>query len=269
MPTTYTHYKFGVQVLERLPEDFQKIVYEYPELFFTGLHGPDILFFYMPWSHNKVADLGNDMHRWSGEQFFTMAGDVVKASGMDHKALSYMYGFLCHYALDRQAHAIVDDEAARVGSTHTEIEAELDRILLVRDGYDPITHILTDHLHPRMANAKVFAPFFPGISPREVLVAQLMGRFLLDQLVGRSRLKRAVCFAALKAAGMYEGYKGLFINYEPNPACAEPVRKLLDLYDKALPEAVQFIQDFEANIEGTKDWSSLFAYNFDGQLVSS
>jgi len=267
VPTTYTHYKFGVQVLERLPEETRALILENPYLFYTGLHGPDILFFYMPWQKNKVSDCGNDLHRWSGKQYFSFAGEQVVKNGMDHKDLAYMYGFLCHYALDRQAHAIVDDEAARVGSTHTEIEAELDRILLVEDGYDPITHVLTDHIHPSMANATVYARFFPGITPKEVFAAQEMSIFFLGLLVGRSRIKRQAMFAALKAAGMYDNYKGLFINYEPNPACAEPVQKLLDLYDKALPEAVQFIADFTDNITGKKDWSSLFSYNFDGQLV--
>lgn len=267
MPTTYTHYRFGLQVAERLPEDLKQIIYEYPELFYTGVHGPDILFYYFPWAKNKVNILGNDMHTWSGRKLFSMAGDVVKAGGFDRRDLSYMFGYLCHFALDRQAHAIVDLEAKRVGSTHTEIEAELDRILLVRDGYDPIRKILTKHLHPSLENAKVIAKFCPGVSVQQVLTAQKMNVFFLNQLVSPFRLKRQFLFGLLKAVGMYEGYKGLFINYQPNPACKEPVEKLLVRYDNAIPEAVTFITDFADTVQGDKPWNPLFAYNFDGQLT--
>ena len=267
MPTTYAHYRFGLQVAERLPEDLKQIVYENPELFYTGVHGPDILFYFIPWAVNPVNALGNEMHEWSGKKWFSMAAEVVNGSGFDRRDLAYVFGYLCHFALDRQAHAIVDLEAERVGSTHTEIEAELDRILLVRDGYDPIRKVLTKHLHPSKANAKVIAKFCPGVSVQQVLVAQKMNVFFLNQLVSPLRLKRQFLFGLLKAAGMYEGYKGLFINYQPNPACQEPVEKLLVRYDNAIPEAVTFITEFADNARGEKPWNSLLAYNFNGQPV--
>lgn len=44
MPTTYTHYKFGKEVLETLPHPLQSSIENHRELFDIGLHGPDILF---------------------------------------------------------------------------------------------------------------------------------------------------------------------------------------------------------------------------------
>ena len=56
MPTTYAHYKLGQAVRESLQEREKKIVEEYPELFSIGLHGPDIFFYYKPFSKNKVKN---------------------------------------------------------------------------------------------------------------------------------------------------------------------------------------------------------------------
>ena len=44
MPTSYAHYRFGQKVVGRLPEKYQYFAYEYPEYFYAGLHGPDVLF---------------------------------------------------------------------------------------------------------------------------------------------------------------------------------------------------------------------------------
>ena len=46
VPTTYTHYKFGREVIDALPELLRKTVESGRELFDIGLHGPDILFYY-------------------------------------------------------------------------------------------------------------------------------------------------------------------------------------------------------------------------------
>ena len=63
MPATYAHYKFGQEVRKDLPEKENKIVEEFPELFMIGLHGPDIFFYYKPFSKNKVRQIGHEMHK--------------------------------------------------------------------------------------------------------------------------------------------------------------------------------------------------------------
>ena len=46
MPTTYAHYIFGSEVLYLLPEKYREIAEKYRSLYDTGVHGPDILFYY-------------------------------------------------------------------------------------------------------------------------------------------------------------------------------------------------------------------------------
>lgn len=48
MPANYAHYRFGRDVLKRLPELAFLHSGHCRQAFLTGLHGPDLLFFHNP-----------------------------------------------------------------------------------------------------------------------------------------------------------------------------------------------------------------------------
>ncbi|MDF2951137.1 MAG: hypothetical protein K0S18_720, partial [Anaerocolumna sp.] len=50
MPSAYTHFKFGMEVIKLLPMELQNIILKNKDLYEIGLQGPDILFFYKPLS---------------------------------------------------------------------------------------------------------------------------------------------------------------------------------------------------------------------------
>ena len=47
MPTTYAHDLFGKEVYKRLPSDMKALIRRHGDLYRIGLHGPDILFYYI------------------------------------------------------------------------------------------------------------------------------------------------------------------------------------------------------------------------------
>ena len=55
MPTTYTHQRFGSECLAALPEERREAVQRYRGLYDTGVHGPDIFFYYHPVCPNRVT----------------------------------------------------------------------------------------------------------------------------------------------------------------------------------------------------------------------
>ena len=57
MPTTYAHDLFGKEVYKRLPSDMKALIRRHGDLYRIGLHGPDILFYYMV-SKNPVTQFG-------------------------------------------------------------------------------------------------------------------------------------------------------------------------------------------------------------------
>ena len=61
MPTTYAHDLFGKEVYKRLPSDMKALIRRHGDLYRIGLHGPDILFYYMV-SKNPVTQFGIELH---------------------------------------------------------------------------------------------------------------------------------------------------------------------------------------------------------------
>ena len=62
MPTTYAHDLFGKEVYKKLPSDMKALIRRYRDLYRIGLHGPDILFYYMV-SKNPVTQFETMMKR--------------------------------------------------------------------------------------------------------------------------------------------------------------------------------------------------------------
>lgn len=269
MPSTYAHYRMGKEVWESLRSDERRIIEAWPELYLIGLHGPDILFYYGALGSNPVNAVGYGLHGKSGRSFFEMACGKIRESNNREAALSYIYGVLNHFALDVSCHGYVDEKIAASGISHTEIEVEFDRSLMLADGYDPVTHVLTDHIKPSMENAKIIAPFYPGVTEKQVHKALRSMIFQNKMLLAKTDRKRNFVYAILKATGNYEEMHGLIVNPAGNPACEDSNQKLLELYETAKKRAEAFIGDFNGYLTGEKPFDPIFAYDFGGKKRES
>ena len=86
MPATYTHFRFGQDVKQRLPKGLRRIVDLHEDLFDIGLYGPDILFYYHGAVANPVSLTGFRMHKRNAYGFFKRSLTLTT----DEKALSYI-----------------------------------------------------------------------------------------------------------------------------------------------------------------------------------
>ena len=109
MPALYAHYRFGARVSRRLDGDLKDIVKKYHAQFVIGLQGPDLFFFYRPWSLNRVSKYGYRLHSLSAAPFFEHGISVVKEKGRDSGEYAYLLGFLCHFILDSECHPYVEE----------------------------------------------------------------------------------------------------------------------------------------------------------------
>ena len=146
----------------------RKIIEKYPQLYLIGLHGPDILFYYKPLRPNPVNQIGYDLHGHSGKEFFERAKNIINSQKEKEPFLAYTYGVLNHFALDVSCHGYIDEKIAASGISHTEIEVEFDRMLMLMDGKDPLRQNLTEHIVPCMENAEVIRWFYPKTTPADV-----------------------------------------------------------------------------------------------------
>lgn len=159
MPSTYAHYRMGQEVYRNLTGKPKQIIEKYKELYDIGLHGPDILFYYKPLFANPVNQVGYAMHDRPGIEFFRQASLVMQKAENKEACEAYIYGFCCHFALDVSCHGYIDEKIAESGVSHTEIEVEFDRKLMLTDGFNPLTHNLTGHIHPTLKMPRLSVRF--------------------------------------------------------------------------------------------------------------
>ena len=264
MPSTYAHYRMGKEVWQALSGRERERIDAYPEPYLIGLHGPDILFYYHALSNNPVNAIGYGLHAKPGKTFFEQARMTVQHSTEQDAALSYVYGVLNHFALDVSCHAYVDEKIAASGVTHTEIEVEFDRSLMLKDGLNPVTHVLTDHIRPSADNAKVIAPFYPGITQKQIQKALHSMIFQNRMLLCSSALKRQLIYAVLRLTGNYREMHGLIVDPYGNPACEDSNARLLALYGLAIQRGRDFICLFDTYLKGEADLPPIFDYTFGG-----
>ena len=263
MPSTYAHYRMGKEVAEELTGEAWHTLSMYRQLYLIGLHGPDILFYYKPLKSNVINGIGYGMHCRPGVEFFEHAVKVIE--NKDNKApyLAYMYGVMCHFALDVTCHGYIDEKIEKSGVSHAEIEVEFDRMLMLKDGFDPVRHSLTDHIVPSMRNAKVISCFYEGTTPEQVMQAP-EGMIKYNRLLlAPSGLKRMFVDGLLKLSGNYKEMHGLMVNYNANPLCKDSNEKLMGLYGKAKKLAVQLINEYSA----IDDWNPIYEYTFGSKLI--
>lgn len=266
MPATYAHYRAGETVRRRVDTEAQRVICAYSELYEIGLHGPDILFYYQPLTSNRVNRVGYAMHEKSGASFFSYAAKVLKNHGGREAYLAYIYGFLCHFALDVRCHGLIAEKMARSGLSHAEVEVELDRELLSLDGFEPTRKKLTGHIVPSHKNAEVIEAFYPGISADEVRHALRGFVRYNDLLRAPNALKRQALYAAFRLAKCDKTMHGMVIRSQADPRCADSTDQLLGLYAEGERLAVRLIGEYGVYLRGEAPLDEIFRCNFESQL---
>ncbi len=236
MPSTYAHYVLGRDLLRRYSDDVRSVLRNNLKIYQIGLHGPDILFYYKPLTKNPIRKLGSDLHDRPACEFFKNAVSVANSAETEaerNRRLAYALGFVGHFALDSMCHGYVEKKLSVSGVTHTEIEVEFDRYLMVNDGLNPITHHLTGHIHPTDENARIFSLFYDGVSQKEAKTAIRSFVTYNGLLVAPNDAKRLLIYSVLAASGNYKGMHGMVVNKKPNPKCRDSNLRLEKLMRKA------------------------------------
>lgn len=83
-------------------------------------------------------------------------------------ARAYIYGVICHFALDSECHPYVEKMIHESGISHSEIEMEFDQLLLREDYINPVRYLATKHIRPTEGERGVIAPFFEDLTAETV-----------------------------------------------------------------------------------------------------
>lgn len=266
MPATYAHFRFGKGVRKDLKgSEAAEVIAKHPELFQIGLHGPDLLFYYHPLSGNPVNRLGNALHRKSGKAFSKRARAALQQADDKTPYLAYWYGVLCHFVLDVYCHGYIGETMQLEQLSHSVIETEFDRMLLVHDGYEPVSKKLTDHIRVSRECAEIISRFYPEVTVGQILSSLRGMRFFCNLLVAPSMWKRKLLRFGMRITGNTAEMPGMIMPLQPRPVCKKSNRALGMRYRSARKKAAAVILQWE---RATKE-DELFSYNFESEREGS
>lgn len=163
-------------------------------------------------------------------------------------ARAYIYGFICHFALDSECHPYVE-KIMQVGRvSHNEIEMELDRMMLTEDYHDPLRYLTAKHIQPKMEYAEVIAPFFKDVTAEQIYKA-LKGMVFYHKLfLAPTSGKRKALFLGMKAVGKYDSLHDIVMSVKPDPLCQKYCKVLKRQYSGAVPLAASLIVQYQKKL---------------------
>lgn len=264
MPAFYAHYRFGCDVLRDAPPSIQTVCQENRALFDIGLHGPDLFFFYRPVLPNSVNRIGHEAHHRSGREFLVRGKKVLSAAKDKRATRAYLYGLLCHFALDSVCHPYVAEAMSEYDLTHAAVETAFDRALLTADRIDPLTFDPCGHFEVTRRNAAIIAPFYPpavtDIVEKSLKSMVFYGRVLFNQ----NRAFRTVLDKALYITMHHDAIADMRMTPVRDERCLQSDAHLLELYGEALPLAQALLHDADNYIENGARASAAFDRTFEG-----
>lgn len=263
MPAIYAHDRFGIEVSERLEPDLRKITEKYPAPYAIGLQGPDLFFFYRPWSKNRVNQYGAQLHRISVLPFLEHAREVILRRGRDSREYAYLMGFICHFILDSECHPYVEQMIRQTGVQHLEIEEEFEKKLLRMDRRDAVAFSTAGLVPTDEATAAAIVPFYEGIDLPTVRQSLKDLRMVKRLFCAPGAFKQGCINGVMKVLRQYDRMKGLMNQRTDNPLCAESSEGLMLRFDSAIGIAVEMIRSFDESLQTGKALNERFDRTFE------
>ena len=293
MPAFATHYLF----LEELKSQVEKetgFTLDY-KVAGVGTQGPDIFIFHRLWPpvavYKSLFGVASLLHRCKPAELFETFAEYLKMSGNPHIARSFIYGFILHYALDRNCHPyvyayqdMITDNNKHIHSlaAHNQVEHAVDTYLLnKRKGIYP----------PSLFNPEDTFTTDKKELDEIAYVMQFVSKKLFNKDIDFSEARRAATDTvklqkvlsdkkgrAEKIAKAVETPLGPAVGYFKPSASIKPTNLLLcdkyanrwhhewvspyskqastesfeDLFEKAKPDAIELIKGFDAILKGEK-----------------
>lgn len=253
MPSTYAHYRFGIQLLPVMPADARRTIQRFRRLYDVGLHGPDLFFYHAPLIKTANTFLGIKYHEQTGREFFQRVARGIRLEKSE-AAQAYLYGVLAHYCLDSVCRPVVQQLADETVST-LELETEFDRFLLELDGKVPAhTQDMSPHLKLTPGEFDTVAKFYPPATGRHIQDCLQKMAFFVKLVATPEGPARKTMTYGVSLLG--KELKGAVMTPDPNPKCAHRNPALKEAYEEAVsrfPEMltqIQALMTYNASLEG-------------------
>lgn len=223
----------------------------------------DFLFFYHPLWKNAVSQVGYRTHEESAKGLLEHARDIIREKGMDSPEYAYVLGLICHFSLDSECHPFVAAEIERTGVGHIEIESELEKYLMRKDGENPLAYPVGKTFPTDHETAEVMAQFYEGITAKYAEKSLKAMRMYKCILTAPRPFKRTALMLGMRLSGQYELLQGHLLHPKDNPKCRESVLGLAARLENAVDVAEKLIEEFTESVECGTELGERFDRNFE------
>lgn len=260
MPANYAHFRFGSELLPKLPPEVRRTVGRFRQLYDVGLHGPDILLYHDPVIKNATVKLSSKFHAQTGKVFFERVCRTVRMNWSEG-ATAYLYGVLAHYALDSMSHPFIGRMVDSGKGTHNQIETEFDRFLLELDGKIP-AHLYDQSAHMQLTpgECQTAALFYPNVSAAAVSRCVKNMKKCTQLLTMPKGTKRDLLGGAMKLVA--PSAADLIIPILPDPKFRELDEGLLRLFDMAQQRYLSLLGEIQVHLRHRSPLSTDFSLSF-------
>ncbi|MCI8418243.1 MAG: zinc dependent phospholipase C family protein [Lachnospiraceae bacterium] len=262
MPATYAHYLFGKKVYRKLPKELRLLIRNNREGYFLGLHGPDLLFYYRPLGKNRINQMGSLMHHELASDFFENSRGVYQQHPKP-VLLSYLLGFICHFTLDSECHPYISRYMENYGVSHSDIETELDRALMEKEGKDPRTWNYTWHLRGNRQTQEAIASVLKGVTVRQVDESIREFSWVIRFFQGPGQKKEHLLRFLFGLIGQRAYFGGMLMTGRTHIKCEASNSFLEQRLEDAVETAVALIEEYTDKIETQQALSRRFMRDFE------
>lgn len=252
MPGNYAHYKFGKKVYRELNKDIMGIIREHENLFYIGLFGPDILFYNSVIKGNRITRTGHSLHEALASGFFSNAKNVIRYSDNKNAAIAYITGYICHFILDSECHGYIEYKKRESSVSHSLIETEFEKDLMINKGKDIFTYSALDHVEIDDSDIKIIASFYRSMDEKEIKKSLINMKKVSRILIGRTKLKRNFVKMVLLFSGNYSELKDLLIKAEIDERCRDSNLELRKRFKHSIGIAANLAEDYYRHLESDR-----------------
>ena len=262
MPTTYAHWRFGDKCIETLPDNLQTIIKNNRAIFDYGVHGPDIFFYYNCLKHNKINDMGEEMHNTSYKDILAeFKLNYLKNKNDKDAKLAYILGFTCHFTLDSYCHGYIQIKDENSSASHNKIESQFDRYLMIKDGLNPVLNSRTFSLKPDKRMAKDISELFDNVSKEDAYKTLRDQKKYLFILHDWNKAKRFILTKGMDAVGAKD-FKDLLITDKDEEVCKDSNLRLDKYFDMAVKHYPILANNVYEYLEENVKLPEYFNHNF-------
>lgn len=241
MPTTYTHYAYGLEVFRKLNPELRKIIRNNKDLYNIGVHGPDILFYYRSFQKNGMNQYGVKVHREPMRNFLCHAFAVYEQQEKKEEAFAYLAGFMTHFILDSSCHPYINRRIKETGISHTEIETDWDYLMMKKKNRNPFRYKVARHIRTDRDKAEIIAPYYDK-SPARIQEGLRYMKLILNHIFhSHFGVKREVAAFIGKHFMPNMSFQHYFRKKTVNPGNRETCRMLFQKYEESIPLCAEMI----------------------------